>query len=91
MLSMGMSHVGANVLYMLYQMIWAWSASLWSDEVQGTCRYAETWAGFIAMEVAEQNVQEARTLYKRAYSRRFEDNGQVFGIWRVLLQHGSYT
>ncbi len=41
------------------------------------CRYAETWAGFIAEEIAEQNLHEARALYKRAFGRKLEENGQV--------------
>jgi len=40
-------------------------------------RYAETWAGYIAMERTRRNVREARSLYKRCHSRRLQDGGQA--------------
>lgn len=35
----------------------------------------EVWNGYIAMEVSLGNLAEARTIYKRCYSRRLEGNG----------------
>ncbi len=43
----------------------------------GFARYAETWAGYIAMERSRRNVREARSLYKRCHSRRLQDGGQA--------------
>ena len=40
-------------------------------------RYVETWVAFIAAETAEQNIPQARALYKRASSRKLEEGGQV--------------
>ncbi len=39
-------------------------------------RSSEAWAGYIAMERGLRNVREARTLYKRCYTRRFADGSQ---------------
>jgi hypothetical protein len=39
-------------------------------------RYIEGWQRYIAMEWRLGNVGEARTLFKRCYSRRMEDGGQ---------------
>ncbi|BDA40979.1 Squamous cell carcinoma antigen recognized by T-cells 3 [Coccomyxa sp. Obi] len=55
-------------------------------------RYAETWAGFITMEKAEQNMHEARVLYKRAIGRKLEENGQAVlcEAWvRFEREHGN--
>jgi hypothetical protein len=41
------------------------------------CRYAESWAGYIALERGLRNLREARTLYKRCHSRRFLEGGQT--------------
>ena len=43
------------------------------------CRFMDVWAAFIAMEVAEQNLDAARSIYKRCYSYKLEDGGQVRG------------
>ena len=37
----------------------------------------DVWVAFIAMEVAEQNFDAARSIYKRCYSYKLEDGGQV--------------
>ena len=42
-----------------------------------SARFVEGAAGYIAMEVAAGNYKEARSLYRRFYSRHFEENGQV--------------
>ena len=39
----------------------------------------DVWAAFIAMEVAEQHFDAARSIYKRCYSYKLEDGGQVRG------------
>lgn len=39
-------------------------------------RYAEAWAGFVALERGQRHIPKARTLYKRCYSRRLADGGQ---------------
>ena len=41
------------------------------------CRFMDVWAGFISMEVAEQNIAAARGVYKRCYSHVLEDGSQV--------------
>lgn len=46
-------------------------------ESLGMRRHVEAWAGYIAMEIAEGHITEARTLYKCAHSRKFEENGQA--------------
>ena len=46
-------------------------------DARRVCRHAQTWAGFVAMEVRQGNLREARALYKRAYSRTFEGAGQA--------------
>lgn len=40
-------------------------------------RYADTWAAYIDMERRRRNLKQARTLYKRVYTRRLEEGGQV--------------
>ena len=52
--------------------------------MQHECRYAETWAAAIAAEVAGENICEARSLYKRAYSRHSEESGQVRASYCLL-------
>ncbi len=47
------------------------------DETFQSARYAETWAGYIAMERSRRNVREARSLYKKCHSRRLQDGGQA--------------
>ena len=47
------------------------------DEQCTAARYAETWAGYIAMERSRRNVREARSLYKKCHSRRLQDGGQA--------------
>lgn len=40
-------------------------------------RFADPWLGFAAFERGHRCVREARTLFKRSYSRAFEDGGAV--------------
>jgi len=35
----------------------------------------ETWTGYIAMEVELGNINEARSIYKRCYSKRLSGTG----------------
>jgi hypothetical protein len=48
-----------------------------TDEKLTWYRFAETWAACIAAELEQQNLREARALYKRAHSRAFEGSGQA--------------
>ena len=42
------------------------------------CRTTEAWAAYIALEVNAGHEREARSLYKRSYSRRMDDpHGQL--------------
>ncbi len=43
----------------------------------GLGKYYESWASYAAMERSLRNIKEARGVYKRAYSRRLEEGGQV--------------
>ncbi|KXZ53271.1 hypothetical protein GPECTOR_7g1165 [Gonium pectorale] len=51
---------------------------VWEGAVKGGVgRYPEVWEAYIGMERAARRIKEARVLYKRCYSRRFEEDGQV--------------
>ncbi|KAK9810066.1 hypothetical protein WJX72_004227 [[Myrmecia] bisecta] len=65
-----------------------WEAALKTD----LARYPEAWAAFIAMEVSNRNLPQARALYKRCYNKKLEDNGRVLlaEAWlRFEREHGS--
>lgn len=50
----------------------------------------EVWQNYISMELLLGNVKEARTLYKRCYSRRLEGTGtQVLRTLYVDKEYGS--
>ena len=52
----------------------------------------DTWAGYIAMEVREGHVKEARSLYKRCHAKQLQDNGHLVlcQAWqRFEREHGS--
>ncbi|KAL4424967.1 hypothetical protein ABPG77_002852 [Micractinium sp. CCAP 211/92] len=52
--------------------------AVWEAALKGVAgRYADAWAAYIDFERRRSNVREARTLYKRAYSRRLEEGGQA--------------
>lgn len=40
-------------------------------------RYYETWAAAVAHERQQRRVREARALYRRGYSRKLEEGGQL--------------
>ena len=51
---------------------------VWEGVVKGGLgRYAEAWEATAAMERSLRNIKEARAVYKRAYSRRLEEGGQL--------------
>ncbi len=51
---------------------------VWEGVVKGGLgRYAEAWEAYAAMERSLRNLKEARAVYKRAYSRRLEEGGQL--------------
>ena len=57
------------------------SISRWPCHVANVCcRFMNVWTAFISMEVAEQNLDAARGIYRRCYSHVLEDGGQV--CWR---------
>ncbi|KAF8058134.1 sart3 [Scenedesmus sp. PABB004] len=52
--------------------------AVWEDTVKGPLgRYAETWLAWAAMERSLRELGAARSLFKRAYSRKYEAGGQV--------------
>ncbi|KAL4457863.1 hypothetical protein ABPG75_012728 [Micractinium tetrahymenae] len=52
--------------------------AVWEAALKGAAgRYADTWAAYINFERRRGNAREARTLYKRSYSRRLEEGGQA--------------
>ncbi|EFJ45259.1 hypothetical protein VOLCADRAFT_118442 [Volvox carteri f. nagariensis] len=51
---------------------------VWEGSLKGGLgRYAEAWEAYIAMERSARLIKEARALYKRCYSRRLEQDGQL--------------
>ncbi|GFR47944.1 hypothetical protein Agub_g9748 [Astrephomene gubernaculifera] len=51
---------------------------VWEGAIKGGLgRFAEVWEAYIGMERAGRRIKEARALYKRCYSRRFEEDGQL--------------
>lgn len=50
---------------------------VWEDALKtGVGRYAEAWIAAADFERAQRNIREARGVYRRAHSRRFEEGGQ---------------
>ncbi|KAG2484382.1 hypothetical protein HYH03_016798 [Edaphochlamys debaryana] len=43
----------------------------------GMGRFVETWEAYIATERSARNLKEARAIYKRAFNRKFEEDGQL--------------
>ena len=55
-------------------------------------RYVESSIAYATMLVASSNVAQARRIYKRGHSRKFEENGRVFlcEAWlRLEREHGT--
>ncbi|MCO5600438.1 hypothetical protein L7F22_054551 [Adiantum nelumboides] len=48
---------------------------VWENLVKSSGWMLEAWKGFITMEVKLGNLAEARTLYRRCYTRKFEGKG----------------
>ncbi|WIA33569.1 hypothetical protein OEZ86_006693 [Tetradesmus obliquus] len=52
--------------------------AVWEEAVKGPLgRYCETWLAWVAQERALRQLGPARSIFKRAYSRKFEEGGQV--------------
>ncbi|KAG2446465.1 hypothetical protein HYH02_008457 [Chlamydomonas schloesseri] len=51
---------------------------VWEGAIKGGMgRFAEVWEAYVAMERSARRIKEARALYKRCYSRTFEEDGQL--------------
>lgn len=48
---------------------------VWENLIKLSGWMLEAWKGYISMEVSLGNLAEARTLYRRCYTRKFEANG----------------
>lgn len=45
----------------------------------------EAWRGYLAMEIEAGHINEARSLYKRCYTKKFSGTGsEVYHIFIVL-------
>eukprot|EP00249_Psilotum_nudum_P016992 c26096_g1_i2 orf=158-2560(+) len=65
---------------------------VWENLIKASGWMIEVWQGYISMEISLDNIKEARTLYKRGYSRRLERNGteMMCEAWlRFEREHGS--
>ncbi|PNH11751.1 Squamous cell carcinoma antigen recognized by T-cells 3 [Tetrabaena socialis] len=66
---------------------------VWEGALKGALgRCFVAWAAFIAFERGARRIKEARALYKRAYNRRYEEDGQlqVCNAWlRFEREEGS--
>ncbi|KAF6257164.1 hypothetical protein COO60DRAFT_1271527 [Scenedesmus sp. NREL 46B-D3] len=52
--------------------------AVWEETVKGPLgRYCETWLAWVTMERALRQLGPARALFRRAYSRKYEEGGQV--------------
>ncbi|KAL4858071.1 Squamous cell carcinoma antigen recognized by T-cells 3 [Chlorella vulgaris] len=52
--------------------------AVWEAAVKGPAgRHADTWAAYVDFERRRGHTREARTLYKRCYSRKMEEGGQA--------------
>eukprot|EP00198_Chlamydomonas_reinhardtii_P004765 XP_001694101.1 predicted protein [Chlamydomonas reinhardtii] len=51
---------------------------VWEGAIKGGMgRFAEVWEAYIALERSARRTKEVRALYKRCYSRAFEEDGQL--------------
>ncbi|GJN39854.1 hypothetical protein PR202_gb29002 [Eleusine coracana subsp. coracana] len=48
---------------------------VWEDTLKKSGSVLKIWQHYISMEIEMGNIHEARSLYKRCYSRRFADSG----------------
>uniref|UniRef100_A0A0D6R1C0 RRM domain-containing protein n=1 Tax=Araucaria cunninghamii TaxID=56994 RepID=A0A0D6R1C0_ARACU len=65
---------------------------VWESLIKMSGGMLEVWQGYIDMELALNNVSEARALYKRCYSKRFKGNGSeaICEAWiRFEREYGS--
>lgn len=65
---------------------------VWESLIKTSGGMLEVWQGYINMEVSAGNINEARALYKKCYSRRFKDSGseEICESWlRFEREHGS--
>ncbi|DBA73744.1 TPA: hypothetical protein ACH3X2_009718 [Trebouxia sp. C0005] len=67
--------------------------AVWEGVLKSTAaRYVETWIGYITMLIGSDNTGQARRVYKRGYSRKLEEAGQLFlcQAWlRFEREHGT--
>ncbi len=67
--------------------------AVWESVLKSTAaRYVETWIGYITMLIGSDNTGQARRVYKRGYSRKLEEAGQLFlcQAWlRFEREHGT--
>ncbi|XP_031498749.1 uncharacterized protein LOC116263234 [Nymphaea colorata] len=48
---------------------------VWESLIKLSGSLLEVWQGYIAMEIGLKNIHEARSIYKRCYSKRFSGSG----------------
>lgn len=67
--------------------------AVWEGVLKSTvARYVEAWLGYTTMLVGSGNTAQARRVYKRGYSRKLEEGGQLFlcEAWlRLEREHGT--
>uniref|UniRef100_A0A7N0TX69 RRM domain-containing protein n=1 Tax=Kalanchoe fedtschenkoi TaxID=63787 RepID=A0A7N0TX69_KALFE len=51
---------------------------VWENLIKTSGSMLAVWKGYIAMEVGQGNIYQARSLYKRCYSRKFGETGSEF-------------
>ncbi|KAK3120856.1 hypothetical protein QOZ80_8BG0642710 [Eleusine coracana subsp. coracana] len=65
---------------------------VWEDTLKKSGSVLKIWQHYISMEIEMGNIHEARSLYKRCYSRRFADSGSedVCNAWiRFEREYGT--
>uniref|UniRef100_A0A0D9X3S6 RRM domain-containing protein n=1 Tax=Leersia perrieri TaxID=77586 RepID=A0A0D9X3S6_9ORYZ len=65
---------------------------VWENTLKKSGSVLEVWQHYIAMEIETGNIHEARSLYKRCYSKRFAGSGSedICHAWiRFEREHGT--
>ncbi|TVU43694.1 hypothetical protein EJB05_10182 [Eragrostis curvula] len=65
---------------------------IWEDTIKKSGSVLEVWQHYISMEIEMGHIHEARSLYKRCYSKRFDGSGSedICHAWiRFEREHGT--
>jgi hypothetical protein len=55
---------------------------VWENTLKKSGSVLEVWQHYIAMEIETEHIHEARSLYKRCYTKRFSGSGsEVYSFW----------